>query len=51
MNSKYGQNVRPFECYLNVLNNISGKCGQFEDTHIHKNISYQFVKKNRLNAT
>jgi hypothetical protein len=24
---KYGQNVRPYECFLKIKNDISGKCG------------------------
>jgi hypothetical protein len=25
--SKYGQNVRPYECFIKIKNDISGKCG------------------------
>lgn len=27
MHSKYGQNVRPYECSLKFKNDTSGKCG------------------------
>lgn len=46
MYSKYGQEMRPWECIVKIPNTVSGDCGQFEEGSYDKNLFYSFQKRN-----
>jgi len=50
MQSKYGQQMRPWECIVKIPNTVSGDCGQFEEGSYDKNLFYSFSKKNNKRA-
>lgn len=42
LSTKYGMNMRPWECIIKMPNNVSGDCGQFEEGSTDNNVVYSF---------
>jgi hypothetical protein len=42
LSTKYGMNMRPWECIIKMPNSVSGDCGQFEEGTDAGMVTYSF---------
>ena len=49
MGTKYGQLMRPWECLVQIANDKSGDCGQYEMGH--DLIQYTYMRKSKFGVT